>query len=35
MAYEVELTNEFEPWWNSLTDDEQESVAFTVRLLEE
>ncbi len=35
MAYEVEFTNEFEAWWNSLTDDEQESVAFTVRLLEE
>jgi len=35
MAYEVEFTNEFEVWWNSLTDDEQESVAFSVRLLEE
>ena len=35
MAYEVEFTAEFEMWWDGLTGDEQESVAFTVRLLEE
>ncbi len=35
MAYEVEFTDEFEAWWNSLTTDEQESVAFSARLLEE
>lgn len=35
MAYEVEFTNEFEQWWDGLTEAEQESVAFTVRLLEE
>lgn len=35
MAYEVEFTGEFGAWWNSLTADEQESVAFSVRLLEE
>jgi len=35
MAYEVEFTEEFEQWWNSLNADEQESVDFSVRLLEE
>lgn len=35
MAYEVEFTNEFEEWWNGLTEAEQESVDFSVRLLEE
>ena len=35
MAYEVEFTAEFESWWNSLDEDEQESVDFSVRLLEE
>jgi hypothetical protein len=35
MAYEVEFTSEFEVWWNSLDADEQESVDFSVRLLEE
>ncbi len=35
MAYEVEFTGEFEAWWNRLTADEQESVAFSVRLLQE
>lgn len=35
MAYEVEFTDEFEVWWNSLTEDEQDSVAFSVRLLQE
>ena len=35
MAYEVEFTQEFEEWWDSLDADEQESVDFSVRLLEE
>lgn len=35
MAYEVEFTDEFEEWWISLTEDEQESVDFSVRLLQE
>ena len=35
MACEVEFTDEFEQWWNSLTPGEQESVDFSVRLLEE
>jgi hypothetical protein len=35
MAYEVDFTHEFEVWWNNLDADEQESVDFSVRLLEE
>ena len=35
MACEVEFTDEFELWWNSLTPDEQDSVDFSVHLLEE
>lgn len=35
MAYEVEFTHEFEQWWEGLTEAEQESVDFSVRLLEE
>ena len=35
MACEVEFTPEFEAWWDSLDADEQESVDFSVRLLEE
>jgi hypothetical protein len=35
VPYEVEFTDEFEDWWNGLTADEQESVDFSVRLLEE
>lgn len=35
MTWEVEFTDEFESWWNDLTEDEQESVDFGVRLLEE
>lgn len=35
MAWEVEFTDEFEVWWNSLSEGEQESVAATVGLLEE
>ncbi len=35
MRWEVEYTNEFGEWWESLTEDEQESVDASVRLLEE
>ena len=35
MAWEVEYTDEFEDWWGSLDEDEQASVAASVRLLEE
>lgn len=35
MAWEVEHTDEFEEWWDSLSEDEQESVAASVQLLEE
>jgi len=35
MAFEFEFTDMFEAWWNDLKEDEQESVAFTVRLLQE
>ena len=35
MKWEVEFTNEFEQWWATLTEDEQESVAASVGLLEE
>ncbi|SNS92828.1 hypothetical protein SAMN05421770_103107 [Granulicella rosea] len=35
MPYEVEFTEEFEQWWNSLTEDEQDSVDYSVGLLEE
>jgi hypothetical protein len=35
MACAVEFTDEFELWWDSLTADEQASVDFTIRLLEE
>ena len=35
MPYEVEFADEFGFWWDSLTQGEQESVAFGVRLLEE
>lgn len=34
MTCEVEYTDEFEAWWSSLTDDERESVAAAVGLLE-
>ncbi len=34
MIWEVEYTNEFEAWWNRLTEDEQESVTAVVGLLE-
>lgn len=35
MAWEVEYTDEFEDWWLTLTEDEQESVAASVGLIEE
>jgi hypothetical protein len=35
MAWEVEFTDEFGDWWNTLSEDEQESVNFGVRLLQE
>ncbi|MGD0960912.1 MAG: type II toxin-antitoxin system RelE/ParE family toxin [Methylomonas sp.] len=35
MKWDVEYTNEFEEWWNSLLEDEQISVAASVHLLEE
>lgn len=34
MSWEVEYTDEFETWWNGLTEAEHESVAATVGLLE-
>ena len=34
MAYEVEYTDEFEKWWITLSEDEQDDVAATVSLLE-
>jgi hypothetical protein len=33
MACEVEFTDEFEIWWDNLTPDEQESVAFSIKIL--
>ena len=35
MAWEVEYTDEFEAWWNSLSQDEQEEISAKVELLEE
>lgn len=35
MRCEVEVTDEFGEWWDSLSIEEQESVAYSVRLLEE
>lgn len=35
MSWEVEYTDEFGDWWESLSEDEQVSVAASVRLLEE
>ncbi|MBI5594096.1 MAG: type II toxin-antitoxin system RelE/ParE family toxin [Deltaproteobacteria bacterium] len=34
MSWEVEYTDEFEQWWRSLTEREQESIDASVRLLE-
>jgi hypothetical protein len=35
VAWEVEYTDEFGEWWNSLAEEEQKSVAVVVGLLEE
>jgi hypothetical protein len=35
MAFEVEFTDEFEAWWNNLDEDEQDSIDYTVDLLQE
>jgi hypothetical protein len=35
MHWEVEYTDEFEAWWNGLSEAEQESLDASVRLLEE
>lgn len=35
MAWDIEYTDEFGDWWASLGEGEQESLAVTVRLLEE
>ena len=35
MTWDVEYTDEFGDWWESLTADEQESIAVSVRLLED
>lgn len=35
MAWDVEYTDEFGGWWDRLTAEEQESVGYSVRLLEE
>ena len=34
VEYEVEFTDEFEDWWDGLTEEEQDSVAARVELLE-
>ena len=34
MAWEVEYTNEFGEWWANLSEDEQEALDSSVRLLE-
>lgn len=35
MAWEVEFTDEFETWWNSLPVSQQDDVAVSVRILME
>ena len=35
MNWEVEYTDDFGDWWHSLTEAEQESLAASVRLLED
>ncbi len=35
MPYDVEYTDEFEAWWDSLSGQEQDDVAATVELLED
>ena len=34
MKWKVEYTDEFGEWWETLTEDEQESIAVSVGLLE-
>jgi hypothetical protein len=34
MAWNVEYTDEFEDWWNGLSEGEQDDIAFGVGLLE-
>jgi hypothetical protein len=34
VSWEVEYTDEFEAWWNTLTDEEQVSIAAVIGLLE-
>ena len=34
VAWEVEYTDEFESWWNTLTEDEQVEISAKVELLE-
>jgi len=33
VAWEVEFTDEFGDWWATLTDEQQDDVAFSVGLL--
>ena len=35
VEYPVLFTDEFEQWWNSLSVEEQESVTYSVELLEQ
>jgi len=35
MAWDVEFTDEFEAWWNDLSEEEQEEIDAKVELLEE
>jgi len=35
MAWEVEFTDEFEQWWESLTESEQNGIDRTVRILKQ
>jgi hypothetical protein len=35
MPWEVEYTHEFGDWWDGLSEDEQDSVNFGVRLLQD
>ncbi len=34
MSWEVEYTDEFEEWWNTLSEGEQESINASIQLLE-
>jgi hypothetical protein len=35
MKWEIEYTDEFGEWWDSLTETQRETVAYTVNLLEQ